>query len=283
MHNDMSQFIFRPGAHELFELFATIMNVHSAFFTMDIKPIYSGARLSKCQYCRMVGEDLGRASKCHQQDIDATRTVSDTQDLYSYVCHAGMHEMALPIFCDEETIGYVIIGQFRDKKQRRSPFASEWKRRFGTNDLQIAYEETPAFTADQIEGIRKLFRHAIRYIESEYMVIRKDFDLIHPLIERMRNNPDQDLTMAEAKECIGRSTSAVNRLFKKLTGLPLRQYQIRLKLNKAKHVIQDHPLRPISQIAFDLGFTDPLYFSRIFKKHTGETPSNYRKRVSGNT
>jgi len=34
---------------------------------------------------------------------------------------------------------------------------------------------------------------------------------------------------------------------------------------------------PISQLAYELGFEDPAYFCRFFKRHTGHSPRDYRR------
>ena len=69
--------------------------------------------------------------------------------------------MAMPICCEDQIIGYAIIGQFRDTTQLRSPYADIWEHRFGNTELQKAYESAPSFSEIQIEGMKKLFRHSI--------------------------------------------------------------------------------------------------------------------------
>lgn len=39
----------------------------------------------------------------------------------------------------------------------------------------------------------------------------------------------------------------------------------------------------ISQIAYRCGYNDPLYFSRAFKRHHGQSPANYRASIRGMT
>ena len=36
---------------------------------------------------------------------------------------------------------------------------------------------------------------------------------------------------------------------------------------------------PVSRLAYELGFQDPAYFCRFFRKHTGMTPSEFRRRL----
>ena len=49
-----------------------------------------------------------------------------------------------------------------------------------------------------------------------------------------------------------------------------------IRINKAKQLLIDENVS-INKIAFECGYNDAFYFSRIFKKVTGVTPSEYRK------
>jgi len=68
--------------------------------------------------------------------------------------------------------------------------------------------------------------------------------------------------------------------FHKVTGLPHTQYQLGIRLDKAKELLCETTL-PIGEIADQLGFRDQYYFARFFKAKTGVTASEYRQTSSG--
>jgi len=68
--------------------------------------------------------------------------------------------------------------------------------------------------------------------------------------------------------------------FYKVTGLPHTQYQLGIRLDKAKELLCETTL-PIGEIADQLGFRDQYYFARFFKAKTGITASEYRQTSSG--
>lgn len=70
------------------------------------------------------------------------------------------------------------------------------------------------------------------------------------------------------------------REFKKTTGQTPWQYITASKITKAKELLAN-PEYSIKQIAFELGFKDPNYFSRLFRKHTGTTASEFRGNLIG--
>lgn len=67
-------------------------------------------------------------------------------------------------------------------------------------------------------------------------------------------------------------------VFKKEKGISLLQYHTNLKIQSACKLLHS-TLQPIHEISEQLGFHDPLYFSRCFKKHMGESPRAYRRKL----
>jgi AraC-like DNA-binding protein len=76
------------------------------------------------------------------------------------------------------------------------------------------------------------------------------------------------------------SYSVFREEFHKVTGLPHTQYQLGIRLDKAKELLRETTLS-IGEIADQLGFRDQYYFARFFKAKTGITASEYRQTSSG--
>lgn len=68
-------------------------------------------------------------------------------------------------------------------------------------------------------------------------------------------------------------------VFKDETGFSIMEYVISLRMNKAKSLLTETD-QSVTDIATECGYSDFTYFSRIFKKNTGLSPSNFRKSVS---
>ncbi len=66
------------------------------------------------------------------------------------------------------------------------------------------------------------------------------------------------------------------RLYHKIKGSTPTQDLIRLRIEKAKRLLVGHPHLEIKQVAVAVGYEDALYFSRLFKKETGQNPSAFR-------
>ncbi|MEE0928513.1 MAG: AraC family transcriptional regulator [Acutalibacteraceae bacterium] len=77
-----------------------------------------------------------------------------------------------------------------------------------------------------------------------------------------------------AKKCFV-SRERFNHMFKEQTGYPPLQYINKLRIERAKQLLADAGLS-VSECAETLGFTDVNYFSRLFRKFTGVSPSKYK-------
>ena len=91
-------------------------------------------------------------------------------------------------------------------------------------------------------------------------------------------NAEQTIDPQQLSFELGISYSAFRSHFKQITGLPPGQYQIHIRLNKARRLLRNSTLS-IQEIAEQLGFESIYYFSRLFKKKTGCSPLAYRKQT----
>ena len=80
---------------------------------------------------------------------------------------------------------------------------------------------------------------------------------------------------------LGVGYSTFRRIFKQQTGLAPSQYQLHLRLLKAEDLLRN-TLMPVGEIADQLGFESLYYFSRIYKKKQGHSPTESRKRTGLN-
>lgn len=74
------------------------------------------------------------------------------------------------------------------------------------------------------------------------------------------------------------SVSTLRRAVRRASGYPLYEYVHRLKMAEARHLLLNTPLR-IQEIAAALGYADPFYFSRLFKKYSGKSPTACREQI----
>ena len=101
------------------------------------------------------------------------------------------------------------------------------------------------------------------------------------LVRYMEKHYKQTLSMEDLLDVSAMSESSVLRTFKRITGYPPFVFQMRLRIFAAINELTSTD-RSITQIAYDTGFNDSNYFSRMFKKFTGISPKEYKEKFKVN-
>ncbi len=88
---------------------------------------------------------------------------------------------------------------------------------------------------------------------------------------------DPNLMLQDVAKAVNMSNSRFSTVFSQQNGQTFTEYLIYLRLNRAKELLRRTNMKS-AQIARESGYNDAHYFSYIFKKNTGITPSEYRTR-----
>lgn len=89
-------------------------------------------------------------------------------------------------------------------------------------------------------------------------------------------NFTKEIVIDEYARALHMSTCWFIRSFKRYVGMPPGQYLTSIRISKAKELLESTGYT-VSEIGGIVGYENPLYFSRIFKKQTGLSPVDYRK------
>jgi len=109
---------------------------------------------------------------------------------------------------------------------------------------------------------------------------REGADPIQATIEYLRANVSTRISVAELASMAGLSGSHYAALFRRATGYGTLEYQTRLRMGLARDLL-DTTDRTIASVAEQVGYSDPLYFSRQFRHIHGTSPSEYRSHDKG--
>lgn len=123
-----------------------------------------------------------------------------------------------------------------------------------------------------------LYHFLITFIYPEKHIIREEHtedNIITKSILYMRDNLHKKLSVDDLSALHGLSCSHFSSLFRKSSGMPPIDYFIHLKMQKACQMLNLKDSR-IRMVALDLGYEDPYYFSRLFKKFIGMSPELYK-------
>lgn len=92
----------------------------------------------------------------------------------------------------------------------------------------------------------------------------------------MQKNLTNNIKIEDIAQHVQLSESHLSKIFRNKTGSPPFDYFINLKMQEAIRLLTNKSLR-IKEVAFALGYDDPFYFSRLFKKHIGKSPGAFIK------
>lgn len=147
-------------------------------------------------------------------------------------------------------------------------------------DIFLAYQHPDQYAEDLIKGYLRVLFSKIANQASEPSPIGKE----NPLCERFLSLLSQESPLlhkvADYAELLQTSPQNLNQACKKKTGKTASEHINSQLILEAKRNIL-HTDQNINQIADLLQFNDASYFVKFFKKHTGETPHQFRGRYFG--
>ena len=116
--------------------------------------------------------------------------------------------------------------------------------------------------------------------EAAVNVSGKKREYSHEVIERAREyigqNYKRDLSLESMSREMDMSPYYFSKLFKEVTGTNFVEYVTSIRIRRAKELLREGGWS-MKQICQEIGYSDPNYFSRIFKKWTGQTPTEFKE------
>lgn len=103
-------------------------------------------------------------------------------------------------------------------------------------------------------------------------------DRIKEVARYMEQNISENLTVLQIAKRFSLSESALKKMFSSDVGCGVTDFFNSMKIEKAKEYIRENE-KNFTQVSEELGFSSIHYFSRLFKKKTGMTPTEYRSSV----
>lgn len=103
-----------------------------------------------------------------------------------------------------------------------------------------------------------------------------DSPIVNKVIHYIHNNPDKKLTVISIANHLQISPEYLSSHFKEVTNMNLGRFINQEKIEFSKYLLTSTDLS-IIEVSLTLNYSDQSYFSKVFKKYTGTTPSKYRK------
>ncbi len=204
------------------------------------------------------------------------------------VCHCGVGEYVSPIYCHDRAVGYVSIGCL-------SPDSNVLNRRFRSICQRYGFSE------DRLRSSYSLYVHptdpphallaAVDTLALLLSCLLDDVQLgdlelsgqtqrqiiLQRAMEYLHTRYMRRITMDDLALFCKYSKSHLQHLFRKQYGTTVTAYLEALRMEKARALLQNSELS-IQQIARRVGYRDPNYFTAVFSKSHGTSPTGFRQR-----
>ena len=109
---------------------------------------------------------------------------------------------------------------------------------------------------------------------------KSSIDYVEEAARLIDYNYNKNITVESIADRLFINKSYLCRVFKAKKGITPKEYLITKRLDRASYLLKNSSVS-VNTVAASVGIDDPLYFSRIFKKYTGLSPSQYRQEHSG--
>lgn len=131
----------------------------------------------------------------------------------------------------------------------------------------------PACYTELCDPAKKLFRTVFLYSSKKTCNTALSIENIK---DYLRQNHADAITVDDLASRFNFNSSYLIRAFKKETGQSPMRYLLQIRMENALDLLKNRPDLSIREISALVGYEDQHYFSRLFKKYTEKTPSDYR-------
>ncbi len=223
-----------------------------------------------CKLLQAIDGEQPRCAECDKMILDRCRR---TGKLERHICRAGLYDSAMPIIKQGAVAGFVIMGQVRSEGSPPSAPAIGVSDSESMKKLSKAYSEAPFLSEKQLTGLYDLlpcilFDSAIDTVHDS---------LINEAVEFIETELNKRLTVKDICERFHVSKNRLYEVFHTNLGCTVTEYINTRRIAEAQSLLKESDMT-VHEIAQAVGVDNYTYFCKLFKKTSGVTPSEYRRK-----
>ena len=230
-------------------------------------------------FCSCMRKNTDFDKKCRACDMQALEKVRKLKGLYVYKCHAGFIEAASPINAGERIIGYMMLGQITDNKNKEE-FFEQMKalaKTYGVGDsLDGMISKIKYRNEKQILAAAKILDACTGYVQMKEYVHPSGKELIDQIEQFVETHISEEIDVERLCREFHISRTRLYDLTRQYINGGIASFIRQKRLEKAKILLKTTDMS-ISEISDAVGFSDYNYFLRVFKKEYGVPCGKIRK------
>ena len=197
-----------------------------------------------------------------------------------YKCHAGLVEAVIPLHENEKIIGYLMFGQITDNPDKDNLYGNieNLNQKYGldTDALKNGIATIPYKSSDQILTAAKIMEACTSYIIYKELIKPENDKIFEAAKNYIEKHLHEDISIEQLCKDLKIGRTKLYEVFRNEMKMGISKYILRRRMHRAKKLLKTTDLS-ISEIAYNVGFSDYNYFSRVYKKIYGKSPRQYRK------
>ena len=227
-------------------------------------------------FCAYIHEKRGEHAKCIKSDAEACKKVREGESALIYKCRYGLTEVICPLHTLGSPAGYLMMGQAKDESVSDDFLKSALALLGADREAMGLVKSVPSISAEKTASFAKIMT-----ICAEYMTLINALPGNKPSTAELTRlyvyeNFREKITMPDICKALGRTKSAICPAFKEKYGITVMDYLTELRMDEAKKMLSETDMT-VSEISEEVGFSDTSYFSKVFCKAVGKSPSSYRR------
>jgi AraC-like DNA-binding protein len=229
-------------------------------------------------FCSLVQQNEEVRKSCVQNDANAFEIVEGKQETYIYHCKFGLYEAVAPLYHFGVLSGYLMMGQTLDTREdsKSYVFAEASKYIKDKEHLKQVINHIPTSSREQILSCISIMNICAEYISLSNRLNLTDKNLAHEIKKYINQNFASKVTLESLRNRFFYSKTTIMNTFKDSYGMSINQYLQETRLNHALQLLE-HVDYSIHSVSEQCGFLDQNYFSKVFSKKFGVTPSDYQR------
>ncbi len=227
-------------------------------------------------FCAYVQGKKGEYEKCARSDAEASKRVRESNGFLIYKCRYGLTEVICPLHTLGSPAGYLMMGQAADEDVDTERLIKAILSLGGEKDAERLIASVPRVSRKKTASFAKIMT-----ICAEYMALMNALPKNKPSTAELtklfiHENFREKITIKEISLALGRTKSAICPAFKEKYGITVMDYLTSLRIEEAKKMLLQTDMT-VGEISDEVGFGDTSYFSKVFLKTVGISPSQYRR------
>ena len=229
-------------------------------------------------FCSYVHGSKSGLCECEKSRKTAFETCKKTLKPYLYHCHLGLSECVAPIVQLDQVLGYVMIGQIPDESfsLENELLKSEIERHKLNFETAISLLKNMARVDSEKLGAAVLILETCASYIFLNKILAKQNSFMVEFDEFVENNVESEITI----EALCKQFNVTVMELYHLCAVVFKQTPAKrvksIRINVASKMLSENKFS-VAEIAYKTGFCDYNYFSKVFKKETGLSPTQYKK------